>query len=209
MFLLATLAKILYIGLGFSLSSTALTFLYQPLPPRFAAAPRRLPKASCNLWRSAWRACFLLFGSVLKLGPVGLSALMVLVGAALIVTIVVLGRRYPQAVSPTLVQRRLGEGPSPSIMTHWLLTVHLADPAPAVVLYAMTTLEREDQAGWPDILEAALPRLLAHPVPEVRAEALHAAARISSRENSSLASLGAPAVASEPDGRRDGCDRRR
>jgi ATP:ADP antiporter, AAA family len=179
-FILSTIGKVLVIGLGFSLSSTAFTCLYQPLPPASRGRTQALAEGVLqSLAIGLGGLLLLLLGSVLKFSPVGLACVVVLASAAWIVTIFAIGRQYPLAVTAALSQRRLGEGPGLSLDRDALaiLRTRLADDSPAVVLYVLNALEREDPE-WPATLEATLPGLLAHPAPEVRQEALQAVGRL-------------------------------
>ncbi len=179
-FACATIGKVLMIGLGFSLSSTAFTFLYQPLPPAIRGRTQALAEGVLqSLAIGLGGVLLFLFTSVLHFGPVGLAGLVVPLGLAWILAILLLGRQYPRAVVAALDRRRLGEGPGLTMDRDTLAVLRgrLADPAPSVVLYVLATLERED-GEWAATLEAALPQLLSHPVPEVREEALHAVARL-------------------------------
>ncbi len=179
-FAFATIGKVLMIGLGFSLSSTAFTFLYQPLPPAIRGRTQALAEGVLqSLAIGLGGVLLLLFTSVLHFGAVGLAWLVIPISLVWIASILVIGRQYPRAVVAALDRRRLGEGPGLTLDrdTLALLRPRLADPAPAVVLYVLHTLERED-GNWSLTLESGLPQMLAHPLPEVREAALHAVSRL-------------------------------
>jgi len=169
-FVVGSLAKLINVAFGFSLSQSANAIVYQSLPdtirPRVQATaegvvqPIAIGIAGLSL---------LAFTAGLKFDYVGLSYVFLGLGAAWIFVIYLLSGNYVNALTQAITKRRFGASPDvladPASVA--ILRNHLHDTHPGVALYALNKLERLDSQAISD----ELPRLIQHPAGEVRREA--------------------------------------
>lgn len=172
LFWLATLNRVLDLGLLFSVDQTAQAILYQPLP---AADRTRIQTIDSGIVRmiavGLAGALLLLLNQVLAFDVVQLGIVLLVIVIVWLVGVVQTNRAYPRVLAAALSRRRL-TGVSLSLedsVTVGVLKESLADPRPGPALYAFRLLAD----GRPDILEEALPGLLTHPAQAVRLEAIN------------------------------------
>ena len=169
-FILASLAKLITVALGFSLSAAAYGLLFQPLPDTQRGRAQAVADGIFQPIASGLAGISLLaLTRGLNFNYLGLSYAYLVLGTGLMIVILLLSRRYVHALTQAITKRRLGESPSiladPASIA--LLRSRLYDPHPGVALYALNKLEGLD--GQTIISE--LPNLIRHPAPEVRREA--------------------------------------
>jgi AAA family ATP:ADP antiporter len=182
MFALASLAKLVNVALGFSVSQSAYLMLYQPLPDTVRGRVQATAEGIFQPIASGLAGLSLLaLTSGLKFNYLGLSYVYFGFAAGLLITIVLLSRGYVNAITQAITKRRLGESPTVVIDPASIKLLHrrLSDPHPGVVMYALTRLETLD----PDSIPGVLPGLIQHPVPEVRREAFSRIELLSSAQH--------------------------
>lgn len=171
LFWLATLNRVLDLGLLFSVDQTAQSILYQPLP---AADRTRIQTIDNGIVRmvavGSAGVLLLLLNRVLAFDVVqlGLVLLVIVIGWLLLVYFT--AQAYPRALATALVRRRL-TGVTLTLddsVTLKVLKDALLDARPGPALYALGLLA----AHRPEALADALPALLAHPAQAVRRETL-------------------------------------
>lgn len=174
LFVLATLAKLLNVGLGFGLDQPAHSILYKPLPGHQIG---RVPIIAEGIVQPLSVGCagviLLIFGALPSLASnpaIGMSYLFVLVGLVWVALTIVLIGVYRGALSDALAARRLGDLARAMLdqSSIALLTRYLRDPYPGAVIYALQSLEQLEHPLAPAVLSP----LLAHPVMNVRREAM-------------------------------------
>jgi HEAT repeat protein len=170
MFFLAALAKLINVALGFSLSQTAYTILYQALPDSIQARARVIGDGILQPVASGVAGISLLILTTgLSFNYLSLSYVYLVVAAGLLIIISLLSRGYVKALTQVITKRRLGESSTviadPASVT--LLQRRLQDPHPSVAMYAFTKLEDLDAQS----IVQVLPDLIEHPAPELRREA--------------------------------------
>jgi HEAT repeat protein len=172
LFWITTAAKLLDMGLGFSVDRSAQTVLYQPLPPMLRARAQTIaegivqPLANGLAGAGLLALTFLFAGSLTPL----VYALLVIV-ILWLVTAFALGREYPGMLVQALAKRRLQGGDlsiAESACTD-ILQDALNDSQPASVLYAINILSIAD----PVLFAGKTPGLLHHKDSRVREEVLH------------------------------------
>jgi len=171
LFWLATLNRVLDLGLMFSVDQTAQSILYQPLPAAVRARVQTIDNGIVRMVAVGLAGVLLLLLNRMPSFTVvhlafGLLVVIVVWIAAAFLT----ARAYPRALTAALARRRLtgvtvSLDDSDSVA---VLTTALRNPRPGAALYALGLLAE----GRPEVLAGALPDLLAHPAPVVRREAL-------------------------------------
>lgn len=170
-FILSTLAKLINVSFGFSMSQSANALVYQSLPDTIrgrvqATAEGIVQPVAVGLAGIS----LLILTSALKFGYIGLSYFFVGLGLAWLAGIFLLSGNYLNALTQVILKRRLGDSTvavtDPASLT--ILKNRLHDPHPGVAIYALNQLE----ALEPQLVPDNLPNLLQHPAPEVRREAL-------------------------------------
>ena len=169
-FVLASLAKLVNTALGFSLSQTAYTLLYQALPDSIRTRAQAIADGIGQPIASGIAGISLLaLMSGLKFDYLRLTYVYLGLATGLLIIIVLLSKDYVRALTQAITKRRLGEIPialaDPASIA--LLRNRLHDPHPGAAIYALTKLEDLDE----QIVISELPALIQHPAPEVRREA--------------------------------------
>lgn len=170
LFLLAALAKLINVSLGWSLSQSGYNIVFQPLPNTIRG---RVQATSDGIFQAIASGLagisLLLLTKVFKFTSLGLAYAYMGVGITLLIVILVLSKRYISALTQAITKRSLGESPSviadPASIV--LLESRLSDSHPGVALYALNKLDTLDER----VVVKALPDLVRHPAPEVRREA--------------------------------------
>ncbi len=171
LFWLATLNKVLDLGLAFSVDQSAQTILYQALP---AAERTRIQTIDTGIVRmiavGSAGVLLLLLNQVLAFDVVQLSYVLLIIIVVWLVGVFLTGRAYPKALLQALQRRRL-VGLSLSLddgVTAAVVRSTLNSPNPGPALYALNLLIEHE----PDQAETYLQQALDHPDPIVRREAL-------------------------------------
>lgn len=180
-FWLVALTKVVNIALGFSLSQTALTLLYQPLPGLQRGGVQTLAEGIFQpIAIGISGLMLLLFNTILRINAIGLSYIFMALAAAWLAAIISLVRHYPQALADALAHRRLGEATpdfsDPDSLA--ILRSSLKDPNPGVIIYALRALEANDPVRLRVDLPELLPAFLAAPAIEVRRVSLSLVERL-------------------------------
>lgn len=170
-FILAALAKLVTVALGFSLSQSAYAIVFQPLPTNLRTRAQAAADGVFQPIASGLAGIALLALTLgLKFDYLKLSYVYLGLGIGLLVVIWMLSKSYVSALTEAITKRRLGESPEvladPATLS--LLQSRLHDPHPGIALYALTKLEALDR----ETVFSELPNLIRHPAPEVRREAL-------------------------------------
>lgn len=170
-FALATLAKLVNVALGFSVSQSAYLMLYQPLPNAERDRVQATAEGVLQPIASGFAGILLLtLTSGLSFNYLRLSYVYLGFAAGLIIVISLLSGGYLQALTQAITRRRLGDDihalADPASIA--LLKERLRDTRAGIVIYAMTRLEALDK----QIVLQELPSLVRHSSPEVRREAL-------------------------------------
>ena len=192
LFWLATLNRVLDLGLMFSVDQTAQSILYQPLPAAVRARIQTIDNGIVRMVAVGLAGVLLLLlNRVPSFTVVHLAFALLGIIVVWLVVAFLTARAYPQALTAALARRRLtgvavNLDDSDSVR---VLTETLRNPRPGPALYALGLLAE----GRPEVLAAALPDLLAHPAPVVRHEALRYI------EQSGMADPRAVAAAAEDD----------
>ncbi len=180
-FYVAALTKMVNLGLGFSLSQTALTLLYQPLPGIERTRVQTLAEGIYQPIAIGISGLFLLlFNTLLRIDAIGLSFIFLALAAGWILSIASLTQSYPQALADALAKRRLGED-APDFSdseSRAILVKSLKDPDHRVVNYALRVLESQNPNQFKEDLPGFLPFLLEHESIHVRIAALGAVDRL-------------------------------
>ena len=180
LFWLIVVTKIADMALGFSVDRSALTILYQPLPPDKRGQTQTVaegvfqPLANGLAGLALFGLGFLFPSEVLPL----LYVLFFIVTGWLVVA-ALLGREYPAMLMRALTRRRLA-GADLSLTDGASLNVlqqGVQNPHPGVAVYSLNTLEAIGHDSLPALLEGALN----HPAPEVRQDALQRIERLELR----------------------------
>ncbi len=166
-FVLGSLAKLINVALGFSLSQSANAIVYQSLPDTIRRRIQAIAEGIVQPIAIGIAGLSLLaLTAGLKLNYAGLAYVFVGLGIAWLVVIFLLSGNYVQALTRVITRRRLGEDANvladPASIA--ILRDRLHDNHTGVVIYALTKLETLD--GQTVIAE--LPGLVRHPAPEVR-----------------------------------------
>jgi len=171
LFWLATLNRVLDLGLLFSVDQSAQTILYQPLP---AAERTRIQTIDNGIVRMTAvglaGGLLILLNRVLAANVVQMSYVLLAVLVVWLAVVWLTARAYPQRLAAVLRRRRLS-GVTLSLDdndTVSLLRDTLRSPRPGSALYALDILAK----NRPELVGEALPDLLRHPSPQVRLEAL-------------------------------------
>lgn len=171
LFWLAALAKLLSVGLGFSLDNSARLLLFLPLPADQRAHTQTIAEGIVQPLAVGLAGLLLLvFNTIFHFGAVELPFLFMVIVAAWILVVIALMREYPGILARALAKRHLGDetvslADKSSVA---ILQQGLSNPYPEAVIYSMNVLEQLQ----PESLLTALPSLLSHPAPEVRQDAL-------------------------------------
>ena len=171
LFWLATSAKLSNVAFGFSLSQTSHNVMYQALEGRTRERVQTLAEGVVQPIAIGVAGAALLFiSSLLGLSSVGLAWVLTPLGLVWIVLTLRVSAAYPHALAGVLKRRRWGEGPPAPLdaAALSLLTASLEEQRPGPVLFALGRLEPRDA----DLGEGVWRHVLAHPVSEVRAEAV-------------------------------------
>lgn len=197
LFWLATLNRVLDLGLLFSVDQSAQTILYQPLP---AAERARIQTIDSGIVRMT--AVGLAGGLLILLNQV-LAANVVQIAAVLLVILIawlgvawLTARAYPRRLMAALAHRRLS-GVTLDLndsVTVGVLLDALRSPRVGSVLYALGLLAQ----NRPEALTEVLPDLLTHPAEQVRQVALRQAEQL---RPDGVAALVRQAAESDPDPR--------
>jgi HEAT repeat protein len=177
LFILAALAKITNLAFGFTLDLAAHTLLYQPLPAERRASVQTLADGIVQPLAIGLAGFLLLiFNTILGFRAIQLSFLFLIIAAVWITLVIALRREYPAALAGALAKRRLSASTAAFVDMAYFKALHqsLTSPHPTVVIYGLNLLEQCD----PGSLAPILPRLLAHPSPEVRRVALESIERM-------------------------------
>jgi HEAT repeat protein/ATP/ADP translocase len=175
LFWIAAAAKTLNVALGFSISQSMGTLLFQPLSGAQRSSTQTIAEGIIQPVAIGLAGLILLvLNTVLHFDAVGLSYVFLGIAALWFWIIFRVTRAYPSVMSEALLKRSLGESATqlfdPSAREQ--LRGSLKHPRPGVALYALSQLEHLDPRAWPSTLVQELPDLLAHPATEVRLEAL-------------------------------------
>lgn len=173
LFMLATFAKVMNVGLGFGLDQPAHSILYKPLPGhQIGRVPIIAEGIVQPLAVGSAGLILLIFGTWLGVAnaSIGMSYLFVVIGAVWITITLLLIRVYRTALSDALAKRRLDDLPRALLdqTSIALLTHFLHDPYPGAVIYALHALDQLDQLPSSQTLSY----LMTHPAVEVRREVL-------------------------------------
>ncbi len=170
LFGLATLAKLINVGVGFGLDQPAHSILYKPLPGhQIGRVPIIAEGIVQPLAVGSAGLILLIFGQLPGAGgAIGMSYLFVVTGVIWVVITIMLIRVYRTALSDALAKRQLGDLPRVLLdqSSIALLNRYLRDPYSGTVIYALTALDQLDQRPSMEVLKI----LIAHPAPEVRRE---------------------------------------
>ena len=172
LFWAAAVGKTLNVAVGFSLSFAAGTLLYQPI----IGSERNRTQTTAEgivqpLAIGLAGALLLLFHTALHFSATGLSFVFLIIGALWLWVIARLSKEYPRVLSDALVKRSLGDSTTLLFDPAGIAQLHagLKSRNAGTVLYALNQLEQVEADAWAGTLRAALPDLLGHPAPEVRA----------------------------------------
>ncbi len=170
-FWLAVLTKLLSVVFVGSIELASVVILYQPLPPRLRLRAQTLGDTIFQpIGIGLAGVVLLIFTSVLSFSPTQLAWVFLAVAAIWLPIVFMVARSYKRVLAEALRQRKLQASPldlndASSIAA---LRSGIQNPHPDVALFSLNTLAEADPSALPD----ALPSLLDHPAPEVRAEAL-------------------------------------
>jgi HEAT repeat protein len=171
LFWLATLNRVLDLGLLFSVDQSAQTILYQPLP---AADRARIQTIDSGIVRMTAvglaGGLLILLNQVLAADVVRIAAVLLVILLAWLAVAWLTARAYPRRLMAALAHRRLS-GVALDLedsATLGVLLDALHSPRAGSVLYALGLLAQ----NRPEALAGALPGLLSHPAEQVRREAL-------------------------------------
>jgi ATP:ADP antiporter, AAA family len=169
-FALSTLAKLINVSFGFSLSQSANAIVYQSLPDTIRGRVQAMAEGILQPIAVGLAGISLLaLTTGLKFTYIGLAFVLVGLGIAWLAIILRLSGRYVHALTQVIAKRRLGDSASvladPASVA--LLQSRLQDLHAGIALYALTKLEALD----PGVIPGELPGLVQHPAPEVRREA--------------------------------------
>jgi len=175
LFWLVSSAKLLILALGFSLSQSASTLLYQPLPGDQRGRTQTMAEGIVQPFAIGLAGLsLLLFNTILGMGAVQLSYVFLFLGAVWIIVILLLGRQYPKTISQALAKREWGQSTTQLFdpTCRGLFLENMRSPRGGVVIYSMDMLEQSDPSSWEKTFARNLHSLLAHPSPDVRKDAL-------------------------------------
>ncbi len=171
LFWLATLNRVIDLGLMFSVDQSARTVLYQPLPAALRTHVQTVDSGIVRMSAVALAGVLLLLlNQVLAVDVVSMAYVLLAILVVWLVVVFLTGRAYPRALRQALSRRRfsgvevLADDPE----TVGVLREALHNPHPGPALYALTLLTERSPAD----VAAAMPDLLRHPAAVVRSEAL-------------------------------------
>ena len=171
LFWLATLGRVLDLGLLFSVDQTAQSILYQPLPASERARVQTIDNGIIRMVAVGLAGgSLLLLNQVLAFDVVRLAFVLLAIIVGWLALSFLTSRAYPRALTAALARRRL-TGVTLSLEdndTVLALKESLRNPNPGPALYALGLLAD----NRPEALIDALPALLAHPAAPVRMETL-------------------------------------
>jgi len=171
LFWLATVGRVLDLGLLFSVDQTAQSILYQPLPAAERARVQTIDNGIIRMVAVGLAGgSLLLLNQVLAFDVVRLAFVLLTIVAVWLIVVYLTSRAYPRVLATALARRRL-TGVTLSLddsNTVRVLRESLQNPHPGPALYALGLLADHR----PDALADALPGLLAHPSAPVRLETL-------------------------------------
>ncbi|MFN8470906.1 MAG: cyclic nucleotide-binding domain-containing protein [Anaerolineae bacterium] len=176
-FLLAVFTKLLSVVYVGSIELASVVILYQPLPPRLRLRAQSLGDTIFQpIGIGLAGVVLIIFTSVLAFSPTQLAWVFLAVAAIWLPIVFLVARAYKRVLAEALRQRKLQASPldlndASSIAT---LRAGIQNPNPDAALFSLNML----QAADPNALTEALPGLLDHPSPEMRAEALDRIARL-------------------------------
>lgn len=165
---LTKLFSVVFVG---SIELASVVILYQPLPPRLRLRAQSLGDTIFQpIGIGIAGVVLIIFTSVLSFSPTQLAWVFLAVAAIWIPIVILVARAYKRALAEALHQRKLQASAldlsdASSIAT---LRAGLQNPHPDAALFSLNMLAEADPAALRD----ALPDLLDHPAPEMRAEAL-------------------------------------
>jgi ATP:ADP antiporter, AAA family len=171
LFWLATAGKLFNVALGFSLSQTSNTVMYQALVGRERERVQTVAEGIVQPVAIGVAGAMLLALTALGgLGTIGLAWVLLPIALVWLLLTAGVARAYPAALAQVVARRRWGAaGTTPLDATgELLLRQHLTDPHPGAVLYALERLGEQEIELDPSDLTA----LLGHPALEVRAAVL-------------------------------------
>jgi len=185
LFGLATLTKLINVGVGFGLDQPAHSILYKPLPGhQIGRVPIIAEGIVQPLAVGSAGLILLIFGGLPSAGggAIAMSYLFVAIGVIWIVITIVLIGVYRTALGDALAKRQLGDLPRALLdqSSVALFNRYLRDPYPGAVVYALHALDQLDQRLPVDVLQA----LIANPAPDVRRETFAYIERRTIRETS-------------------------
>ena len=169
-FAMSTIAKLVNVAFGFSLSQSANAIVYQALPDTIRGRVQATAEGVVQPVAVGLAGITLLALTVgLKFDYIGLAYVFIGLGVAWLIVILRLSGKYIGALKQAITKRRLGDSPyvlaDPDSIA--LLRSRLQAAHPDVVIYALDRLEALDGHSLVD----ELPALIRHPAPEVRREA--------------------------------------
>lgn len=195
LFWLATLNRVLDLGLFFSVDQSAQAILYQPLPLEERTRIQTIDNGIVQMSAVALAGGLLiLLNRVLNANVVQLSYVLLVVIVVWLVVVWLVARQYPHQLMNALSRRRLS-GVNLVLndnVTIAVLKKALANPRPGAALYALGLLA----GSQPEMIESLLTELLAHPAAQVRREALR---QMELLRPEGVASSVKEAAASDPD----------
>ncbi len=151
--------------------NTAANLLYQPLPANVRMRTQTTIDGIVYPVAGGLSGLLLFFlTNYLHFDSLQLAYVLLPLVAIWLITTVALGRVYPQRVQQALRQRivRGNRVFIPDRVSLEIIQQHLQNPHPGALLYALDLLATYDQ----EVLSHALPRLLTHPIVEVRLAAI-------------------------------------
>ncbi len=164
-----TLAKLTNVAIGFSITQSANSVMYQALP---ADQRTRIQTVAQTIVQpiaiGIAGALLLVLNTVFKLNGIGFAIVFLGIAVVWIGIILAIARGYPAALTQVLAKRQLDDVPvTVDTSSVAVLQNALHGASPGAVIYAFNMLEQVDAR----VANAALSQLLAHASPEVRREA--------------------------------------
>jgi ATP/ADP translocase/HEAT repeat protein len=170
-FIFATLAKVANVSLGFSMSQSANSVVYQALPGEARARVQTVAEGIVQPISVGIAGVLLLvLNTWLNLGAVRIAFLFLVLAAGWIAVIMLLAREYPKALERVLHKRQFREPQTfiADASAVGVLSLELQNPKPGVAIYAMNMLAQMAPAQ----LAQNIAGMLDHPSADVREAAL-------------------------------------
>lgn len=197
LFWLATLNRVLDLGLFFSVDQSAQAILYQPMP---AAERTRIQTIDNGIVQMSAvglaGGLLILLNRVIAADVVQMAYVLLVILVAWLVVAVLASRAYPHQLLQALTRRRLS-GVTLSLddsVSIGILKEALHSQRPGSALYALGLLADSQ----PEMIASVLPDLLAHPAAQVRLETLR---HLESLRPDGVADLVQRTAGSDPDAR--------